>query len=137
MIHNISLAANFGCSIHFFYHEIVEFYHLFNFPMETRHAFIRASVSYLAHHVHGDSLLVVSCLMKKYLPLALSSNGNYIFTELLTQRWILTVKPNGEPTQVWFSKRHKGAPYITLSPFSKRSVLIMKQNMRPFFLDFY
>ena len=121
----------------FFYHEIVDFHHLFKFPMETRHAFIRASVSYLVHHVHGDSLLVVSCLMKKYLPLTLSSNGNYILTELLAQRLILTVKPNGKLMQVLFSKHFNGAPYITLSPFSKRSALIMKQNMMPFFLAFY
>ena len=45
-----------------FYHEVVGFHLLFKILMETRHMFIKLSVSYLAHHVHGDSLLVVELL---------------------------------------------------------------------------
>ena len=62
-----------------FYHEVVDSHHLFKFPIETRHAFIKASVSYQAHLVHRDSLLVVELPEEEVFTINIESQWELYF----------------------------------------------------------
>ena len=78
-----------------FYHEVVDSHHLFKFPMETRHMFIKASVSYLAHLVHDDSPLVGELPAEEVLNIDIESRWELYFDGA---SWFLTVKKNSELT---------------------------------------